>query len=156
MLIECLIKRDGPTEVSHAGMQYIFKSRPDLTGGDTEPKVCEVCADHAIKRFISFKTMYREYLRKETKAVPAKPVVKSAAKAVPAKPFTTEDFFVLTDEAQIKRVIGKCENKETLCAIGAEEHSSTARRQWVIDTLEGRLRELDDKKLPADLLEVLS
>lgn len=60
MLIECLIKRNGPTEVPHEGVKYLFMPRPELTGSDTA-NVCEVCASHAINRFLAIKDSYREW-----------------------------------------------------------------------------------------------
>ncbi len=157
MLIECLIQRDGLTEVNHAGMKYIFKERPELTDGDKEAKVCEVCADHAIKRLLAYKTMYREYIRKVAKPTVAAAAQRKPAEApVPKVTLTKDAFFVLTNVMQINAVINKCEDKEVLNAIGAEEHSSKTRRQWVINTLEGRLRELADKELPGNLMEVLA
>jgi hypothetical protein len=65
MIIECTIPREGNTEVSHAGFTFIFKPQPELTGGDTKAKVCDICADHAIARFLILEGMYREYQPKK-------------------------------------------------------------------------------------------
>ena len=138
MIIECLIKRDGPTEFNHAGMKYIFMPRPEITGGDKEASVCEVCADHAIKRLTDLKSMYREYKPREVE-----PVHVATPKKKTAKPFTKEEFSILTDEGQVRDVINKCIDKELIYAIGAAEHASKTRRQWVIELLEGRLKVLE-------------
>ncbi len=135
MIIECLIKRDGLTEFNHAGMKYIFKSRPELTGGDKESNVCEVCADHAVKRLLATKGFYREYQSKKTEA-PSKPAETGVS-------FTKEEFFVLTNYAQITKAIKGCKDKELLFAIGAQEDSSATRRPWLIELLDGRLKELE-------------
>ena len=63
MLIECLIKRDGPTHVTVAGFDYVFL--PDENGR----KICKVISTGHQAHFLSMKD-YVEY--KET--LPAKTV----------------------------------------------------------------------------------
>lgn len=81
MLLECLIKREGATEVSQGGAVFSFQPRPELTGGDEVTPVCEVASEPMQKRLLE-SGMYREYERKETKKTKAAvvPVIPKAPK----------------------------------------------------------------------------
>ena len=71
MLIECLIKRDGPTDQHIGGVRYVFKPRPELTGGvkrngkieggDTKANVCEIQKDEIVEYLLS-NANFRQYL----------------------------------------------------------------------------------------------
>jgi hypothetical protein len=64
MLIECLIKRDGPTVQHIGGQKFVFKPRPELTGGDEKANVCEVQKDEIVEYLIN-NANYRQYIIKE-------------------------------------------------------------------------------------------
>jgi hypothetical protein len=55
MLIECLIKREGPTHVTVAGFDYVF------TKNDEGRKVCEVLSSDHQSYLLAFPKLYREY-----------------------------------------------------------------------------------------------
>lgn len=55
MLIECLIKRDGPTEVIVGGLKYVFSSN---AYGDY---VGDVVNDGAAEFLLSMPNLYRRY-----------------------------------------------------------------------------------------------
>ena len=57
MLVECLIKREGPTVVTMEGFSYEFKDRE----GDGR-MVCEMHNGGHIDRLLSTKTLYRPYI----------------------------------------------------------------------------------------------
>ena len=65
MLIECVIKRDGPTDQHIGGVRYVFKPRPELTGGDKEANVCEVQKDELVEYLLQ-NPNFRQYLPKKT------------------------------------------------------------------------------------------
>ena len=79
MLIECLIKREGPTDQHIGGVRYVFKPRPELTGGmimngkaiggDTKANVCEIQKDEIVEYLLS-NANFRQYLpeKKEPEA----------------------------------------------------------------------------------------
>jgi hypothetical protein len=49
MLIQCLIKREGPTVQHIGGQRFEFKPRPELTGGDKVANVCEIQKDELVE-----------------------------------------------------------------------------------------------------------
>lgn len=77
MLIECLIKRDGPTDQHIGGVRYVFKPRPELTGGvkrngkieggDTKANVCEIQKEEIVEYLLS-NAHFRQYLPEPEKA----------------------------------------------------------------------------------------
>ena len=154
MLMECLIQRDGSTLVPHAGVQFEFASHPELTNGDATAKVCEVCADHAIKRFLGLKGLYQEYKVKPSTPEKAEPRAPAKPKEPPAH-LTAEGFFILKNVQEVKRAIRMCEDRELLNLLGSQEYESPTRRKWVLEALDERLKDLADKNLSPDLLEAI-
>lgn len=94
MLIECLIKRDGPTIVSVEKMDYVFTSRPHLSGGDEVAQICEVNSKSHSEYLLRVPGgLYRKYSKKGASAPathpagpPARPVVAPAPKPRPNPP----------------------------------------------------------------------
>jgi hypothetical protein len=72
-IIECLIKRagDGNTPLTIEKYDYLFKSRPEITDGDEEAKVCIVNSTDHCDRLIGT-GMYRPWVKKD-KAAPKAP-----------------------------------------------------------------------------------
>jgi hypothetical protein len=137
MLIECKIKRDGPTIVSVEKMDYVFTSRPHLTGGDEIAQTCEVISSSHSAYFLRIPGGL--YIQYEKKGAPVKAIEKKA----PPTELTLESFFLLKNVAQVKSTIKKCDDTLLLNKIGAEESEMKTRRQWVIEALEARLVELE-------------
>lgn len=143
MLIECLIKRDGPTIVSVEKMDYVFTSRPHLTGGDEVAQTCEVNSSSHSAYFLRIPGgLYRQY-EKKGKTAPA--VVVAPVKVETPAPvgLTVGNFFGIKNVAQVKSAIRKCEDALLLNQIGAAESDSPKRRQWVIDALSEQIDKLE-------------
>jgi hypothetical protein len=139
MLIECKIKRDGPTTVSRSGPPYVFTERPELTNGDMKAKVC-VIPDPVMQAQLIASTLYREYVPKDKKTT-SKPKQETEG-TPPVDPLDFEHFFTLVNVAQVKKAIRDCCDVELLDKIGSTEHIATERRQWVIDALNERIGQL--------------
>jgi len=60
-ILECLIKRDGPTRVWAGPVEYTFTSRPELTGGNPKPQVCRVNSKEHREYLLRFEGDYRVY-----------------------------------------------------------------------------------------------
>ena len=131
MIIECIIDRDGPTELTYASARHEFKHRPELTGSDTA-KTCEVTASHAQDFFLNMGG-FREY--------------KGAAVEVPEQVgnvLTRETFIEEKNHMALKSMIRKCSDKELLQALIIEEAACFKPREWAGEALEKRLDELGD------------
>lgn len=68
MLIKCNIKREGATMMNHSGVNYTFDILPSRTGNEVD-KVCEICAEHAIQRFLDSGGLYEEWKPEEPEEV---------------------------------------------------------------------------------------
>ena len=105
-LVECLIKREGPT-IFHLGkVQYVFQPRPELTGDD-EVSVCPVISQEHRDHLLN-DTMCSSYYRKFT------PRVKPAADVLEAAEF--EEFKRLR-----KQGLSMDEIIESMSPTGSEE-----------------------------------
>ena len=69
MLIECLIKREGPTDQHIGGVRYVFKPRPELTGGDTKANVCEIQKDEIVEYLVA-NPNFRQYVPQKKEPPP--------------------------------------------------------------------------------------
>ncbi len=144
MLIECKIKRDGPTIVSVEKMDYVFTSRPHLTGGDEIAQTCEVISSSHSAYFLRIPGgLYIQYVKKDKAAPAPKPAVKVSTAPVMPETLTPETFYGLSNVAQIKSVINKCPDAHLLNEIWQIEANSVKRRPWVIDALSERLTKLE-------------
>jgi len=140
MLIECLIKREGPTIVSVEKMDYVFTSRPHLSGGDEEAQICEVISASHSAYFLRIPGgLYRQY-EKKSKTAQLKP---DANDNPDADALTKEKFLTMKNAPQVKSAIKKCNDIKLLNELGQIESNSETRRQWVIDSLSKRLEELE-------------
>ena len=136
MLIQCLIKREGPTIVSVEKMDYVFTSRPHLSGGDEESQICEVISSSHSAYFLRIPgDLYVEYKKREKQA--PKPVHQ------PTSEMTQESFFELKNGLQIKSWIKRCKDTILLNNIGQTESDSKTRRQWVINALSDQISEIE-------------
>jgi hypothetical protein len=151
VIIKCLIKRDSPTEMSHAGQAYLFKPRPELTGNEID-NVCEVCSDHAITRFLECGGLYQEW-KKDKPEVDKPELAKTPAHQPPVdnKPLTAETFFAMKNVNQVKAAIRKCNDRDLLDELGKKEHQSEGRRQYVIDELNAQIDSMEKPKSDAEL-----
>jgi hypothetical protein len=61
MVIECVIKREGPTEQHIGGVRYIFKPRPELTGGDKKANVAEIQKEEIVEYLLQ-NPNFRQYI----------------------------------------------------------------------------------------------
>jgi hypothetical protein len=161
MLLECLIKREGPTPVTLDKYDYLFTSRPELTNGDKEAQVCHVNSTDHCDRLISTGN-YRLYVHEEKKPA-AEPSKKSDCiytgvgpcpgcfalsgdlheANCPGFTLTKEKFLAMTNAPQIKSVIKKCTDKNLLDELGRHESTSPTQRPWLIESLGVRLKELE-------------
>ena len=137
MLMECLISREGNTTLTMEKYSYEFKVRPELTNGDGKARVCLVnSADH-VDRLIEC-GMYREYAG----AIAEPPAEKPPQTVVETKTrpsLSLELFAAMTNVNSIKSAIKYCADRDLIRELGAREHASPTRRQWVIDVLNEKL-----------------
>ena len=142
MLMECLIEREGPTRVTLDKFDYDFMPQPKITGGDEKAKVAFVNSTEHQERLLGT-GMYRHYIEKKPELATT-PAEKTKADDDKTGPLTKETFFLLRNVAQVKSAIRHCTDRALLDEIGQSEHTRPGRRQWAIDALNDRLRELTE------------
>lgn len=99
MLIECLIQRDGPTEVHFGGFRYTFMSRPDLTGGDLKTKVCEMQQEEAWSYLLTT-GQYRVYEQQK------KQIAQPAPEPMPEPQYSQSRDITTDDEKALRTMRG--------------------------------------------------
>lgn len=106
MMIQCLIQRDGPTEVVYDGFKYRFVKN------DLGHLVCNVLnADH-VKRFLNFPKSFRKYDPERNTIASIPGILKNNLEEVPYFSVATKRNGDPTKDATLQIPALRCELKE--------------------------------------------
>jgi hypothetical protein len=126
MLMECLIKREGPTNINIGKTPYVFGPIPSLTGGDEYASVCPMNKQEDIDYLLQMPSLYREYTKK-----------------TPTELRAAEMEYAELD-SKLQELIDNCTDPEALRLFLAKELNSVNARGWVEDAIAEKLKDMED------------